>query len=477
MNKLQFLKEITKSGNQITISGEAISDQIDVLVNLNSKGLCFKECVFENDVYFENIDISYGIKFINCTFKKSIAFNNCQASKFDSKFNFDNYHIYFKSVKIDGGLYFNGNNKIERGVIISNKSVINKLQVKSLLSDKGGFSVIDSTIEKQFDINQSRFAIDFEISENSIINSMIRIEKLTSSAIVFSDSNCNNIVHIWSGEINSLIFNDGYFKQDVNVKAVSIIDTMTIFGTDFKKNVSFKIQDTTNKTSGKLTKIYIESGKFGEQFIVNGDNTQIDELSIITSKQLEGDIYFNSCELLKTKISGNNYRSNIVFNHSNFNRLNFDFFYNYSTLSIISAKSFNENSELSIAHTNLGKSHLFNTSLNTFEKINIYHSVLSEIITANVKWFDDKKLNTNTSPCSHHFSYKKEIYRQLKFALEKQGDRIASLKFKALEMSAFKRESFSKVKWYKRILNIDRFILWVGQSNNFGQNWLKPALL
>ena len=198
---------------------------------------------------------------------------------------------------------------------------------------------------------------------------------------------------------------------------------------------------------------------------------------INTSKQLEGALYFNSTNIVKAKISGDNYNSNIVFNHSNFNELIFDFFYNYSTLSIISAKSFGENSSLTMAHSNLGKTHLFNVFLNTFDKISIYNSVLTEIITANVKWFEDNRLNPEISVSQHTFEQRKEIYRQLKFALEKQGNRISSLRFKALEMKTFKQETFIKVKWYKRIFSVDRFVLWLGQTNNFGLNWFKPVLL
>jgi len=165
-----------------------------------------------------------------------------------------------------------------------------------------------------------------------------------------------------------------------------------------------------------------------------------------------------------------------VFNHSCFNKLNFDFFNNYSTLSLISIKAFNSNSELSITHSNIGRTHFFNAFLDTFDKVEIFNSILTEIVIANVKWFEDKKLNSTIIVSSEDYTNKKEIYRQIKCALEKQGDRIASLRFKALEMSAFKNESFSKVKCYKKIFGIDRFILWIGQTNNFGQNWLKPVL-
>jgi len=476
MTANQFITEILKSGTPLTISGETISGQVDIQTSLVATGIIIEDCIFEDGFFIENIDLNCGIKFIGCDFKKNLSINNCTARNYDQAFNFDSYHIEFKDTKIQG-LYFNGNNQIERGVRISEKSEIKRIQVRTLISNKGSFAIEDSSIEGIIDISQAQLNGDFSIRNNSTIKEKVRVENLRAGSIVFTDSDFLKDIHIWAGNIGSLTFNDGKFEDDLSISAVPISSYLTVIGTEFKKSISFNIQDDTNNKTGKLTKVYIQSGKFGEQFIINGGNNEIDKLTIDTSKQLEGDLYFNSCNIIQSKVSGNNYNSNIVFNHSNFNKLNFDFFNNYSTVSIISAKSFNEESELIIAHSNLGKTHLFNTFLNTFNKVGIYNSVLTEIITANVTWFKDENLNPDISESSGNYTYKKEIYRQLKFALEKQGDRITSLKFKALEMSAFKSESFSKVKKYKRIFNIDRFVLWVGQSNNFGQHWLKPALI
>ena len=81
-------------------------------------------------------------------------------------------------------------------------------------------------------------------------------------------------------------------------------------------------------------------------------------------------------------------------------------------------------------------------------------SILIDIVIANVKWFSDKNLNSKTKETSPDYTQKKEIYRQIKFALERQGDRISSLKFKALEMNAYKKELFATVEnRYKRIFN------------------------
>jgi len=471
----QFIAWITTPGNQITLTGQTITDQVNLTQNIIADGVIIEDCIFEEGVFFENIDLNCGVRFVRCTLQKNLSINKCIAKNYDQEFNFDGYHLDFKGTTING-LYFNDVNQLERGVRICDKSNIDRFHLRTLIANKGSFAVNDSTIENLFHISQAVLSNDVSIREDSIIDSKVRFENVTCASFVFTGSTFKKDIHIWAGKTGSLIFNDGLFEDDLSINAVPISSNMTIVGTDFKKSINFTLRDKTNDKTGVLTQIYIQSGKFGEQFIINGDGGSVEELIIETSKQLEGALYFNSINLNQTKISGDNYNSNIVFNHSNFNSLNFDFFNNYSTLSIISAKSFNQNSELAIVHSNLGKTHFFNVFLNTFDRIKIYNSVLTEIIVANVKWFEDSKLNPSISTSSEEYTQRKEIYRQIKFALEKQGDRISSLRFKAMEMSAYKSEMFAKVKWYCRIFGIDRFILWVGQTNNFGQNWLKPAL-
>lgn len=475
MTASQFIAFITQSGNQLRISRETIPDQVIIQINLIAKGIIIENCVFESGFFIENVDLNCGIKFVECVFKKNLSINNCFASQYDHKFNFDGYHLDFNNTKIEA-LHFNGDNQIERGVRICEKSIISAIHVRSLISNKGSFDINDSTVVRIIDISQAQLSGGISVRNDSIIDAKVKFENVACGSIVFTGSNFKKDIHIWAGQIGSLTFNEGIFEDDLKIVAVPITSYLTVIGTDFKKSISFTLKDVAANKVGSFNKVYIRSGKFGEQFIINGDNCQIEELTIDTSKQLEGDLYFDSCNVLLANVSGSNYKSNIVFNNSCFNKINFDKFYNYSTLSLISVKAFNQNSEFIIAHSNLGKTHLFNAFLNTFDNIKIYNSVLTEIIVANVKWFDDNKLNANISASSEEYTYKKEIYRQIKFALEKQGDRITSLSFKALEMSAFKNESFAKVKWHRRIFSIDRFILWVGQTNNFGQNWVKPVM-
>jgi hypothetical protein len=474
MTSLEFERELRGTGLGHLIENEEVSEPVLFQNDLESIGIVIKNCVFKEDVFFENVDLKYGIHFVNCKFEKALYFKNCRANHYDSIYNYYGYHIEFNNTEaID--LVFE-NNQIDRGVRIYNKSLIKYLRVESLSSNNGSFSILNSTIETQFDISQGRF-FSIDVREDSIVKSKVRFENVSTGSITFTESSFEKDIHIWAGQVGSFTFNDGTFNDDLTVTAVPINENLSIIGAQFKKTFEFAIEDTTNEKIGSLNQVYIKSSKFGEQLIINGTNTPISQFSVDFSKQLEGSIYINSCNILKTKLSGDNYSGNFVLNNCCFNNFEFNLLYNYSTISLISVCSFDEKPEFSVINSNLGKTHFFNINFNTFHQITISNSILTEIIAANIIWFESERLNTNHLPNTFEYAQNKEIYRQLKYTLEKQGDRINSLRFKSLEMKTFKQEQFSKCKSYPRIFNNDRFILWLGQTNGFGLEWWKPALL
>jgi hypothetical protein len=117
----------------------------------------------------------------------------------------------------------------------------------------------------------------------------------------------------------------------------------------------------------------------------------------------------------------------------------------------------------------------FDFSFKSFKEIKIENTYLSEIVPTNVEWFEDHQL------AEIELKQKRELYRQLKLATEKQSDRVSALHFQAEEMTVHKKiisiqkNSFWESKngdfWKK--LN-DNFSLWTGKTNDFGQNWIKP---
>jgi hypothetical protein len=119
---------------------------------------------------------------------------------------------------------------------------------------------------------------------------------------------------------------------------------------------------------------------------------------------------------------------------------------------------------LDIFNSNLGVCELYNTFLDSFTKVAIKNSVLSEIITSNVRWF---RLNQLEKPEDYpgsaqefYWSNRREFFRQLKYAMNKQGNRIQALEFKSYEMSAFHKELSTQKTNRKNFTN--KIILWLG---------------
>jgi hypothetical protein len=119
----------------------------------------------------------------------------------------------------------------------------------------------------------------------------------------------------------------------------------------------------------------------------------------------------------------------------------------------------------------LGKTNFTSFSFDGFHEIEIQDSNFSEIITANVRWFAPEII-LKTAKNSQDFGKYRDLFRQLKFAMLKQGDRVQALFFKRYEMQALRKQLLTE-KGYKG----EKAMLWMNGSNDHGQNWIKPMLL
>jgi hypothetical protein len=153
--------------------------------------------------------------------------------------------------------------------------------------------------------------------------------------------------------------------------------------------------------------------------------------------------------------------------------------------------------ELNITNSYLGNTQFLSTDLKSFDSINIKNSDVTQISASCVKWFDKENIEKNSNQvklnwnkkftfwlqslvCNvdesdlmlNEYRLRREVYRQLKFATEKNGDRIQSLIFKEYEMDSYRKE----LRLSRKVIDNDRFITWSNLSNNHGQNWVKPVV-
>lgn len=146
--------------------------------------------------------------------------------------------------------------------------------------------------------------------------------------------------------------------------------------------------------------------------------------------------------------------------------------------------------------SNLGKAEFFQFDFSSFNEVNLVNSLLIDCLFVNTTWSDnincfsgdqmDNYLNDRVTykpfgklsskvfyrETKQQLRDKREVYRQIKYALGKQGDIVNEQMFHAMEMNT-----------YNRILNPNsknfatKIILWLSYiSSNYGQSLTRPLL-
>ncbi len=306
--------------------------------------------------------------------------------------------------------------------------------------------------------------------DSSVIADYIRFSIISSSGgYSFINSKFAKDIYIVGGEVASIICNGSEFKEAVRLQAIKNNGSFTSSSDVFEKAVQIDFDDSSSGIFGYQKSIYFQESKFSAGLLVNGSEFIIESLTIVCSQELQGTIHFNDCRVLVTEIKNYSHGVNIIFSYVRFGKLNFDNYTNDGNLTLSSCSSLDiEDSYVAIQHSNLGKAQFMNFSLESFKRVRIFDSILSSIEFSGISWFTDTALDVGAKATSDQ--KRREVYRQLKQASEKQNDRIQALRFQAIELAAFG----NMVRKEEGFLGNDRLILWLSLTNDFGLNWRKP---
>lgn len=468
-------------------------DQASYLCN----GAKFINCFFEQNTIFKNINLGIGAIFENCTFKKNLSFVDVTASGYSVEFSDKSLSIKLSNCKIDGSLYFE-KCKIDRNIEIENKSELNEIRIYETYVKNEGIKTFDSTIKGLFDVNNLETKHGLRLEKTKFEESL-RIQNLFGDGISFLKSEFKKDIRLWSGDIKSLTFNDGIFDEELNISVVKCSGYLTIVGGKFNKAFNIDLKDSDRK--GSIANVYLKNCSFEESFNLNGfiDKTgkpEIEYVKIIASRLLKGCLHLNFINARKVLISGNNENAEIKLTTINVKDFEVFSFNNYGNFRVSSFAAMDKDSEIKILDSNLGKAQFYNTQFDQFKSVRMSDVIISEVLTSNVKWFDSSKLpifipqdkavidefmkDTDSERkrvakevVLKRLRGRRDLFRQLKYAMDKQGDRVQALKFQALEMGAHYKE----LQHTSSLWNIDRLILLFSKSNDFGQNWWKPIWL
>jgi hypothetical protein len=275
-----------------------------------------------------------------------------------------------------------------------------------------------------------------------------------------------------------VVFNECEIKEALRI--IGNIDRVSIYNT------------TINKISVSATTIKrIEIGGQVESYIRSiyiGNDVSIDKLEIANSKVEQIGFY--------------GLGSNTEVFNCHINSICFHKVRNDGVLKILNCKALelkDKTSHFISNESHLGKAEFFQFDFSTFDEVNIINSVLIDCLFINTDWSDNIKsfagdqmdeylkdrtpYNTLLSlPASKNtlryketkkqLKDKREVYKQIKYALSKQGDIVNERRFHAMEMNTYRTVLSNAPK------NIStKVILYLSYvSSDYGQSLLRPIL-
>ena len=443
----------------------------------------FVNCHFKRPVSFKKVVLGSWVIFEDCIFDEELCFLECRTDEDVNDVcanDISNSLIIRNSVTSE--IIIRGAEDMpivfQRGILFDHITISKNLQVDFLLCNQNGFTIDSTTVNGAFLLNFINvISIGFELV-NSKVYKAVRFQTVYASSYRFRENVIDGSLYLWGAKVDSIIFNDETYDDEINIIAIEC-NHLSIIGGEFKKKVKITKGDKANTQRGSLNSVYIKNPKLSEGLIIKSgfqdERLICEKVQVVSSKDLSGDIIFEDLDITDILLfEGINYDANIQFNNVTAHKLHFKSFINNSSVifQAFEADS-NSGSELNVMGSNLGCTSFLNTNLDSFDKITVEGSILTNIITTGITWFDIKKLNAQSNDKdSQYWKKQREVFRQLKYCMEGNMDRPQSLIFKSYEMNAYTKSLKLNLQSVSDILllNLNRF------SNNHGLSWTTGVL-
>jgi hypothetical protein len=479
--------DFCKTGNKLLLKG-GIDEEFIIPTPVTLENIIFpdsfptiKNFNFDQGIEFIGCQFSGGIKILNCKGRSGIKFFNCSSSGFNKldikpalelqNFTFD--HLSFENCNLPNGVY------LLKGPERQDLNILSSLNLYNCSFDQGGFTIELTHIKSL--LNAKNITESQKIHLNNIeTNQGCLFKNVTSDEILFSGQNLKISGSIELDKINSrdLKFTDGNIDGSIKVLNAKISNSVLFENINISGSTLFIVEDQNaifeKSKKIQLPKISLSSSMFNSGFFIIGNENIVKSLFIEFSPKLIGKMVFTSINIESVLITGTNSENDIIFRNVGFNKINIVDFFNQRSFMISNLNlQFTKNND-SIFYLNdsdLGSWQLTNFDFSAFKQINWQDSQIFGIKSSSVKWFKDKSLIIEGESDPKTCLRRRELYRQLKLASEKESDRISALEFKSRELKAYLNAlKILGEKWWA----IDRITLCLGLTNSHGQNWVLP---
>ncbi|MBK7148091.1 MAG: hypothetical protein IPH78_04525 [Bacteroidetes bacterium] len=501
------------STGQIIDTTEPVDEDIVITRNqYKTKWVIFRNITFNRKFRIQGADIGVGIFFDNCTFKDECDFLQVSAAGRDDSFIRDSKSLIFKKCTFEKMVRIVERCEIERDLSFEECSINNGVLIEDIHVSLQSVSFKKCKILGRFDMNRAKLKMGINITDCEI-DTRVRFYLGEINSISIIDSKFKQDIYIWGCNVSqSITFNDGEYEDGVTLREILGNCSLNVYGGKFKNAFGVSYGDKATAFDQGIKKYYFGSCEFTNGFYVNGvknlfaDKPKVDLVDIRLSTKLAGDIAIRDLDIGLLEISGFNAKANLLFDSVMINQLKARDFINNAQLILSNVRAsisdwyekeaphLKKENAIYLSTSNLGKAQLYQVNFDSFDKVHLHNVILSDITTSLVKWFSPQKLelvdekaylsalvklkkekNSTESTIltlATHYRSVREIYRQLKYAMNKQGDKPMAIYFQKWEMDNLRKE----IELTQKNNFNDRLILWSSQSNDFGQSWIRPIL-
>ncbi|MDN3670790.1 hypothetical protein QWY93_15825 [Echinicola jeungdonensis] len=484
ISSLNFLEKVYSDPSPLTLGSPKkttrVSGNVEFDLNkYNRKSLTLINFEFTGGVSFsgdhkKKFNLGEKIILKDCKLFKPLIFNNCVSD--DTKP--EDFSQKSGAIEIINGSYillriskcvfpFGVDIYAEEG----EKLEIDWFESHSNNFSKAGYNFENVTFKSKLDITGDtikNIGVDFR---NCISKCQTRISSVSSPTIAFvgTHSIFEKDIRIWNGDLNALIWNDGDYNGEINVSAIKLEKSLSIIGSNFNDKFQFQRKDPGLQTVNfKLPEeIWIQDSQFKNGIEFHGDNIKTNNLNIVFSEKSSGVIDFRNTFFKQVTLKGNNFNNSLFLRDCSYDKLILTHLFNKSLI------SFNNNNpelndgipkEFLIQNSNLGNTEFYDFDFSIYPVVRVIDSRFDTIFINGVEWFEPQNLEVdeNEKDNTKILSQKREIYRQLKLAAEKQSDRITTLLFKGREIQIHDKYLRSKRKKGINLIALKNNLLLIG---------------
>lgn len=505
--------ELMKAGDQ-QFTAQRFAELVLGAQEYKASHVVFQDVDFQGAFLLDQVNLSHGAQFNTVRFHDVVAFKDIVVDHHDPIKVVDSVSLVFRDCTFSKRLKISGRDtSIDRSIVFENCVFQDGIDIDGISIVREGLAFRKCTVKEKLDVFRSSFYADVSFQDNQI-GSYLRLGDLNCGGIVFSKENVvSGHLQIHSCALTrGIVFNDGTFKDTVDFSLNRTQNGgLTIHRSVFEKDFNIGFHYGTVRPDRGIDKFYIDSAKFSNGFNVAGtqdllaERPKVTGLNIDFSSMLTGNMQFRNLDVETVVLTGNNTSAKLTLKQFHVNQIKIQGFINDGGLIFSGFRASRSewpdpanqavmrNTAFYIDDANFGKAQFFQTDFGSFDKIVFHNLILTEIATSLVTWFtkdmlDDGEIslaikdfnskkglknglvieNSRKSLLAKLHS-KREIFRQLKFAAQKQGDIPLSHEFQRTEM-----EYYHQIVDYQKPRQWSEFlILWSNQSNNYGQSWIR----